>query len=221
MEESRELAQRVAQEIAASSKTSPTPPGPTERTKADPELIEAINQVFALFRLNYHNQYYAAFSDAEQLHQIKKLWLDSLRDYPPAQLLQGAKQAIESSEYLPTLHRIRECCEAALPALGFPAPRQAYMEACNAGTPAEAHPWSHPVVYWTGHDIGWTQLATATESQSWPIFAERYQHRCSAALRGNPLPPIPEPPADRLPLQALPADEAVAQIRRMREENEL
>ena len=38
--------------------------------------------MFALFRLNYHNQYYAAFPDAEQLKQIKKLWLDALRDYP-------------------------------------------------------------------------------------------------------------------------------------------
>ncbi|NCF19406.1 MAG: hypothetical protein GWP63_14275, partial [Haliea sp.] len=57
--------------------------------------------MFALFRLNYHNQYYAAFPDAEQLKQIKKLWLESLADYPVEQILKGAKHAIEHSEYLP------------------------------------------------------------------------------------------------------------------------
>ncbi len=58
--------------------------------------VEALNQVFALFRLNYHNQYYAAFPDAEQLRQIKKLWLESLSDYPVEQILKGAKHAIET-----------------------------------------------------------------------------------------------------------------------------
>ena len=116
MQESKDLAARVEREIAASSTTSPTPPGPTDGqatapAKADPALVEAINQVFALFRLNFHNQYYAAFSEAEQLRQIKKLWLESLRDFPPAQILQGARRAIDASEYLPTLHRMRSCCD--------------------------------------------------------------------------------------------------------------
>ena len=66
MPDSRDLIQQVAQEIEASRTTSQTPPGPTRggnRGDAD-SRIEAINQVFALFRLNYHNQYYAAFPDA-------------------------------------------------------------------------------------------------------------------------------------------------------------
>ena len=95
MPDSRELVQRVAQEIAASSRTSPTPPGPndTNRRLATEGHVEALNQIFALFRLNYHNQYYAAFPDAEQLRQIKKLWLESLSDYPVEQILKGAKPA--------------------------------------------------------------------------------------------------------------------------------
>ncbi|MDP5054286.1 MAG: replication protein P, partial [Congregibacter sp.] len=180
MQDSGKLARRVEREIAASKATSPIPPGPSDaRHKPDPALVEAINQVFALFRLNYHNQYYAAFSEAEQLRQIKKLWLDSLRDVPPAQILQGAKLAIENSEYLPTLHRMHKCCEDSLPALGLPGPRDAYLEACNAGSPPELKHWSHPVVYWAGRDCGWQRLAASPETQSWPIFSEHYQTRCA------------------------------------------
>jgi hypothetical protein len=222
MQDSGELAQRVEREIAASSTTSPIPPGQSDaRHKPAPALVEAINQVFALFRLNYHNQYYAAFSDAEQLRQIKKLWLDSLRDVPPAQILQGAKLAIENSEYLPTLHRMRSCCEESLPALGLPAPRAAYLEACSAGSPPELHEWSHPVVYWTGRDCGWHRLAAAPETQSWPLFSKQYQAHCAALLGGEAVPPVPEPPKNRLPAKSLDKDAALARIQQLKSENEL
>ncbi|MFT7288493.1 MAG: hypothetical protein ACI87W_002614 [Halieaceae bacterium] len=222
MEDSGELAQRVAREIAASSTTSRTPLGQSEpRSKPEPALVDALNQVFALFRLNYHNQYYAAFSEAEQLRQIKKLWLDSLRDFPPAQILQGARLAIESSEYLPTLHRIRKCCEDSLPAFGLPAMKAAYFEACSAGSPPESHRWSHPVVYWAGRDSGWHRLATCSEAQGWPLFSEHYQARCAALLSGDQLPPIPEPPAGRLPTKALEGEAALEQLSKLRAENDL
>src|SRR6056300_491378 len=136
MPDSRDLIQQVAQGIEASRTTSPTPPGQTrqggDRGSTPEARIETINQVFALFRLNYHNQYYAAFPDAEQLKQIKKLWLESLSDYPVEQILKGAKHAIEHSEYLPTLNRMHECCQQGLADIGLPAAHDAYLEACQA-----------------------------------------------------------------------------------------
>ena len=91
MADSRELIQKVAQGIEASKTTSTTPAGQAEPKRAPDEgHVEAINQVFALFRLNYHNQYYAAYPDASQLNQIKKLWLESLADFPVEQILKGA-----------------------------------------------------------------------------------------------------------------------------------
>ncbi|WP_439107125.1 replication protein P [Congregibacter sp.] len=222
MQDSEELAQRVEREIAASKATSPIPPGQSDsRHKPDPALVEAINQVFALFRLNYHNQYYAAFSEAEQLRQIKKLWLDSLRDVPAAQILQGAKLAIENSEYLPTLNRMHKCCEESLPALGLPAPRAAYIEACNAGSPPELKHWSHPAVYWAGRDSGWQKLAANPETQSWPLFNRHYQTRCATLLNGDEVPPVPEPPKDRLPSKALDSDAALEQLQRLKADNDL
>jgi len=222
MQDSEELAQRVAREIAASSTTSPIPPGQTEaRGRVDPALVEAINQVFALFRLNYHNQYYAAFSEAEQLRQIKKLWLESLRDFPPAQILQGARLAIEASEYLPTLNRMRSCCEDSLPALGLPAPRDAYLEACDAGNPPETKRWSDACVYWSGRDCGWQFLATAPERESWPRFRKAYQQRCAAMLNGEAPPPVPAPPAPRLTSEPLTGEAALAEVHRLREANDI
>lgn len=222
MESSGELAQRVERGIAASATTSTTPPGPSEpRGKPSAALVEAINQVFALFRLNFHNQYYAAFSDAEQLRQIKKLWLESLRDFPPAQILHGARRAIDSSEYLPTLHRMRDCCEASLPALGLPDLRKAYLEACCAGNPPEAHAWSHPVIYWAGRDCGWRRLAGAPEAESWPIFRERYLARCAAVIEGEAPEPVPSPPADRLPVTPLDRQGALSEIARLRADHDL
>jgi Replication protein P len=194
MADSRELIQQVAQEIEASKTTSTTPAGQAEgKRQATDGHVEAINQVFTLFRLNYHNQYYSAYPDASQLNQIKKLWLDSLANFPVEQILKGAKYAIENSEYLPTLNRMIECCQAGLVEYGLPAAHDAYMEACQAASPKSAQPWSHPAVYLAGRDSDWFFLANNEERQTWPVYRGHYQRYCAAVLRGEDLiVPAPE-----------------------------
>ncbi|MEO0435965.1 MAG: replication protein P [Pseudomonadota bacterium] len=213
------MVQRVKQEIEASNKTSPTAPGPTNSADAsertNTELIDAINQVFALFRINYHNQFYAAFSEAEQLNQIKKLWLESLGEFPPAQILQGAKQAIENNEYLPTLKAMRSCCADALPALGFPAPENAYLEACNGAQERENSCWSHETVYWAARDTGWMLLASGTQSESHRSFTAHYLNRCKQHLSGDPLPDVPKNAENRVTAKPLNRDQAQIEITRI------
>jgi len=150
--------------------------------------------VFALFRLNYHNQYYAAFPDAQQLNQIKKLWLDALADYPVEPILNGAKRAIETSEYLPTLKRMLECCQQGLADYGLLSARDAYYEACQAPSPKSAQRWSHPAVYLAGRDSDWFFLANHAEKATWPVFQEHYQRYCTLVLRGEVL-EVPAPEA--------------------------
>ena len=224
MPDSRDLIQQVAQEIEASRTTSPTPPGRSDAAaggarKVTPEArIEAINQVFALFRLNYHNQYYAAYPDAEQLKQIKKLWLDALADYPVEQILQGAKHAIEHSEYLPTLNRMLECCQQGLADLGLPTAHDAYLEACRAATPRVAQAWSHPAVYLAGRDSDWFFLANNTERVSWPVFRDHYQRYCARVMKGETL-EIPRPPRlERHQGTPLSRDAQLAALHKLREE---
>ena len=179
--------------------------------------MEAINQVFALFRLNYHNQYYAAYPDPEQVKQIKKLWLESLCDYPVEQILKGAKHAIEHSEYLPTLNRMHECCQQGLSDFGLPSAHDAYMEACRAPSPKSAQRWSHPAVYLAGRDSDWFFLANNTERTSWPVYKEHYQGYCARAMRGEEL-EIPAPEALEKPVsKPLSAEDRLEELRKLRE----
>jgi len=177
--------------------------------------------VFALFRLNYHNQYYAAFPEASQLTQIKRLWLDALADIPVEQLLKGAKRAIETSEYLPTLNRILECCRESLAECGLPPAHDAFVEACRAAAPRAAQAWSHPAVYLAGRDSDWYFLANNPERITWPVFRDHYQQYCARVLRGERL-ALPE--SEQIEHQTpdpLSPEEQLAELARLRKETGL
>lgn len=216
MKDSKALVEQAAREAAASKPTSATAAGRTERPRPDDAHVDAINQVFALFRLNYHNQYYAAYPDAQQLNQIKKLWLESLAHYPVEQILLGARHAIEHSEYLPTLNRMLDACQQGLSHLGLPAPRDAYLEACQAPSPKAAHHWSHAAVYLAGRDSDWFFLANNAEYATWPVFRDNYRQRCEKVLAGESL-EVPEVPAleekPASPMDTKSQAEALAKLR--------
>ena len=213
------LAQDIAQRTEVSATTSPTPAGPTEaREPADSQLVEALNQVFALFRLNYHNQYYAAWSDAEQVNQVKRLWLEALESYPSAVVLRAAQHAIEHSDYLPTLNRMIEACRHSLSDLGLPSPYEAYKEACLAPSPKTEAPWRHAAVYLAGRDSDWFFLATEPANKTWPVYREHYERWVSRAARGEVL-QGPERVALSAPLEDSPStEEQVTYLARLRKE---
>ena len=99
MQDSNSLIHQVAQEIAASQNSSTTAAGQAdaayeERTAPTIAHIDAINQVFELFLINYHNQYYSAFKDNELLNQARRLWLNSLAHFSPETILRGARKVI-------------------------------------------------------------------------------------------------------------------------------
>jgi hypothetical protein len=225
MPDSKDIVDQLTREHAVSKTTSRTAAGPNDPAAAPTppgeELIDAINQVFALFRLNYHNQYYAAYPDNEQVMQIKRLWLEALSDYPVTQILRGAKVAIETSEYLPTLNRMLECCQQGLQDLGLPGARDAYREACNAPSPRSAQSWSHPAVYLAGRDAGWFLLSGSEERQAWPIFRQHYQRWCSRVLAGETL-EIPAPAAlEHEPGEPLSRQQQLQALRKLRQETGL
>jgi hypothetical protein len=187
------------------NKTSPTVAGPTKKSvtsaqknkgahsKAAPPNaahIDAINQVFALFRVNFHNQYYAALGDSQILNQTKKLWADSLSRFSTETILFAAKKVIEESDYLPTLHKMIEYCRGNNSDYGLPDVRQAYLEACHAPSPKTNHQWSHPAVYYAGRDSDWFFLASNNEAQTYPVFKDNYQRWCDKVKAGETLPPI-------------------------------
>lgn len=165
------------------------PDSKSERVKTA-HLVDAINQVFGLFRLNYHNQFYSAYADTSLLNQAKRLWLDSLSHFTEKQILLGAKGIIETSDYLPTLNRMIQHCEEQGNEQGLPSPRAAYVEACNAPSPKANANWSHLAVYYAGAATGWYRLAHESESSSFPSYQQHYRRICRELFLGQQLPPI-------------------------------
>ncbi|MDR7090472.1 MULTISPECIES: replication protein P [Cellvibrio] len=201
MQDSNSLIQQVAQEIAASQNNSTTAAGQADSTQSQREQpapgeghIDAINQVFALFRINYHNQYYAAFKDNELLNQARRLWLNSLAQFAPETILRGARKVIEESEYLPTLHRMIRACQGEPGKFGLVDAHQAYVEACRAPSPKAAYAWSHPAVYHAGCASDWYFLTTNAEKVAFPIFERHYLKLCEQVMNGATL-PAPNVPA--------------------------
>lgn len=166
-------------------------------------MIDAINQVFTLFRLNYHNQYLKAFGNAAELNEVKRLWLEMLGQFDARTLLSAAKSVIETSEYLPTLRTMIHHCERASSNPGLPDAHSAYLEACRATSPKAAYSWSHPAVYHAGKRSDWYFLQTNSEAVAYPVFREIYEEICLSVRNGaqleEPMPPaLPEKPAEPL-----------------------
>lgn len=165
-------------------------------------LIDALNQVFTLFRLNYHNQYLKAFGNLEELNEVKRLWLEMLGRFDATILLQGAKSVIENSEFLPTLHTMIHACERAAHHSPPPNAHSAYMEACKAPSPKAAYAWSHPLVYYAGKRCDWYFLQNNTEKIAFPVFKKHYEELLQALRAGEsfaaPVAPILTQPAPKL-----------------------
>lgn len=185
MADTNNIIEQVESEIAASSTHSPTEAGHPE-SLPDPDLIDAINQVFALFQVNYHNQYFSAFGDNTKSENLaKKLWLEKLKGFRPEVIYQAAEKIIADSEYLPTLHKMLTTCQQTGMPSSLPNPRKAYEEACNAPSPKVEYPWSHPAVYLAARDCGWHFLANTIESVALQQYSDIYQQYCNRILAGE------------------------------------
>ncbi len=179
-------------------------------------MIDAINQVFALFRINYHNQYYSAFNQVELLNQAKRLWLNSLSQFTPEAILRGAKKVIEESEYLPTLNRMIRACQGNLEEFGLPDAHRAYVEACQAPNPKAAYRWSHPAVYHAGSASDWYFLASSNEKDAFPVFERHYQRLCARVIAGEQLPAPNVPALPKEIVQPLSREENIKRMEELR-----
>ncbi|TNC92572.1 MAG: hypothetical protein CSH36_03845, partial [Thalassolituus sp.] len=78
--DSKQVLNRVTQQLRQASTDSVTQAGQNNATPTDGQMA-AINQIFELFRFNYHNQFLKAFPDLDTLNMAKRLWLRLLGDY--------------------------------------------------------------------------------------------------------------------------------------------
>jgi replication protein P len=165
----------------------------TKTCEPSAEHVDAINQIFTELELAYHNQFRRAFPDATQLGMAKQLWLHTLCDLSPLRLRAGVRRAIKSSEYLPSLHTLREYCDPQPQELGLPDVHAAYIEACRAASPKREQRWSHAIVYRAGMESDWFFLANNPESVALPVFKRNYELLIERLLNGENLDvPIPK-----------------------------
>lgn len=176
----------------------PTNPGQTNqqstpgKQQQGNELNIAINAVFAMFRRSYHQMYHSAFGDLEELNNTKKLWRDMLSGFEPAAIVEGAKSAIASNKYLPSLHEMIRHCEKSCDDTSLPDAHTAYIEACRAASPKANYKWTHLAVYYAGKETDWYFLQTSAENVAYPVFKEKYLDICSQVRAGKKL-AKPEP----------------------------
>jgi hypothetical protein len=190
--------------------TLPTPAGQT-KVELSQDQKEALNAVFSLFRVNYHNQYYKAFPDTETLNTIKKLWLNSLSQIPAEAILAGSERIIQRSEFLPTLAQMLQACCVDKDGRPLADARSAFVEACNAPSPKAKYRWSHPLVYHAGRKTGWHRLASSDENYSFPIYRQQYENLLEALIRGEELPAIEHIEEEQK--KAAPLDRDAARVR--------
>jgi hypothetical protein len=191
----KHLLERVTQPLTHPSTSSSTTTGKAAAQVQEPasgyrtatdEQRDAINQIFALLRYNYHNQFTKAFPDLEAVKTGKRLWLNLLTDFTPDVLLKAAERAVKECTYLPNVHEIIVRCDLA-GSLGVPDSWHAYLEACRAPSPKKQYPWSHPIVYLAGKASEWFFLANSIEEVAFPVFERNYEILMRRLIAGESL----------------------------------
>jgi hypothetical protein len=162
-QDSGELAQRIARGIAASNRTSrhllgrvtaTCKPASRRRVRATTRLSSRRSTRFLpCFDSTTTTSSTPPSATRSNCARSRSCGSSPFATIPPVQVLQGARLAIESSEYLPTLNRMRGCCDDSVAVLGLPAARDAYLEAAATRYRPEDQAWSHPAVYWAGQGL--------------------------------------------------------------------
>ena len=189
MQKINPLLEKASKNLAQPCDDSQTEAGPNSRAEraAEPDRIDAINQLFAEFELAYHNQYYKAYGSEERLVLAKKYWLGCLSSYAPAQIVAAARYAVKTHDFLPTVSVVVKACEEGVSLFGLPQAHEAYIEACRAPSPKSKAHWSHEAVYLAGKATGWFLLASEPEDKVFPLFQYYYHLLCQRVMRGERL----------------------------------
>ncbi len=170
-------------QVQASPKESPTSAGQT----ISKELKSSLAASFELMRINYGNQFNAAYPNVESSTAAMRLWLKNLADFPATLIQNAAEQVIQHERYLPNLATFRGYCENAYDIFGLPSADSAYIEACRATQPKKAFKWSHPAVYFAGLATDWFFLSSESKEKVFPVFKRNYEILCARVIKGETL----------------------------------
>jgi hypothetical protein len=195
MKDSKQLLDQLEQKIAASPSNSTTPAGhhksSTPLTSEEKTaLIQAINESFELLRINYQHLYFSAYPELDAVNAAKRLWQESLSQFSPEVIKSATLEIIKQSDFLPTISKIIQQCVKLSTSNLLPDVHDAYIEACNAGTPKQNFSWSHSAVYYAGKQSNWYFLASNDEAIAFPVFKNHYEKLYQRVMNGESLPAI-------------------------------
>lgn len=182
--DSKQVLNRVTQQLKQASADSVTPAGQNNAPSDD--QLSAINQIFELFRFNYHNQFLKAFPDLDTMNMAKRLWLRLLGDYTGEVIMRAAEKAVKENSWLPNVHEVLARCDVA-EVVGLPSAHAAYVEACRAPSPKKEFNWSHPAVYFAGRATDWFFIANEPEEKVFPVFKRNYDLLLNRIQNGEDL----------------------------------
>ena len=149
-------------------------------------FIEAIDNLFLKMELSYHYQFYKVFGTDDRLREAKKIWAQSLKKYSTESIDDAIENVIQSNDYLPTLTEILKACAKTSGIKDIPSPQEAFIEAQKSSSPRKSYPWSHPVVYWAGREMGWDILNNSQKNNdSFEIYAKIYRRMIGEMKNGK------------------------------------
>lgn len=149
-------------------------------------FIEAIDNLFLKMELSYHYQFYKVFGTDDRLREAKKIWAQSLKKYSTESIDDAIENVIQSNDYLPTLTEILKACAKTSGIKDIPSPQEAFIEAQKSSSPRKSYPWSHPVVYWAGREMGWDILNNSQKNNdSFAIFTKIYRRMIGEMKNGK------------------------------------
>ena len=149
-------------------------------------FIEAIDNLFLKMELSYHYQFYKVFGTDDRLREAKKIWAQSLKKYSTESIDDAIENVIQSNDYLPTLTEILKACAKTSGIKDIPSPQEAFIEAQKSSSPRKSYPWSHPVVYWAGREMGWDVLNNSQKNnESFEIFTKIYRRMIGEMKNGK------------------------------------
>ena len=161
-------------------------------------FIEAIDNLFLKLELSYHYQFYKVFGTDQRLTEAKKLWAESLKKYPAECINAAIETVIQSNDYLPTLTEVLKACSGSTGAINIPSPQEAFIEAQKSSSPRQRYPWTHPIIYWAGREVGWELINSPNNTNTFHVFSKTYLRLMQEMKRGKKFDLTPEETSDAM-----------------------
>src|SRR5690554_2522376 len=95
--DTKQLLNQITQQLKVVSNDSVTPAGQSEQAPPSDEQLSAINQIFELFRFNYHNQFLKAFPDLHTRNIAMRLGLRLFSEYDGNVIMRAAEKTVNES----------------------------------------------------------------------------------------------------------------------------